>query len=441
MKKIIYLVCFSVAITQSSFANNIDLLFCVESALLNNSEIRKARADFRAFKEIEDQSFSNLLPSVGISVSRSRVEQNRADGGSFSIKQNYITESDAITLRQPVYRPKLYKEFKKARQQVIAEELLLLNKEDTLKMKVAEIYIKLLGAYEEEGLLAKRMRLLSEQKKAATKSIEAGRGTITELAEINAASDKVYADLIRAKQNIRLELNELQFYTGEEIKEIKILNDDINDFSMFKEKSISKWEEEAVSNNYELKSKKEMISAAKIALSSEKLNRYPTVDLNVQMARGSSESTFFVDTETKSNTVGLTFFLPLYQGGSVSSKIRQSASRLESELQGLRLQEEDIRKSVQRIYFGMLESIDLHDALKSAITSAMIELEATKKSTSAGVRKQLDVLISQQKALSVEREFIEAKLNILLYWLNLNMLKSDLNLEKIKIVNNFLISD
>ena len=441
MKKLIYLVCFSVTITQSSFANNIDLLFCVEAALLNNSEIRKARADFQAFKEIEDQSFSSLLPSIGISVSRSRVEQNRADGGSFSIKQNYITESDAITLRQPVYRPKLYKEFKKARQQVIAEELLLLNKEDTLKMKVAEIYIKLLGAYEEEGLLAKRMRLLTEQKKAATKSIEAGRGTITELAEINAASDKVYADLIRAKQNIRLELNELQFYTGEEIKEIKILNDDINDFSMFKEKSISKWEEEAVSNNYELKSKKEMISAAKIALSSEKLNRYPTVDLNVQMARGSSESTFFVDTETKSNTVGLTFFLPLYQGGSVSSKIRQSASRLESELQGLRLQEEDIRKSVQRIYFGMLESIDLHDALKSAITSAMIELEATKKSTSAGVRKQLDVLISQQKALSVEREFIEAKLNILLYWLNLNMLKSDLNLEKIKIVNNFLISD
>ena len=169
---------------------------------------------------------------------------------------------------------------------------------------------------------------------------------------------------------------------------------------MFKEKSISKWEEEAVSNNYELKSKKEMISAAKIALSSEKLNRYPTVDLNVQMARGSSESTFFVDTETKSNTVGLTFFLPLYQGGSVSSKIRQSASRLESELQGLRLQEEDIRKSVQRIYFGMLESIDLHDALKSAITSAMIELEATKKSTSAGVRKQLDVQISQQKILN-----------------------------------------
>ena len=94
-----------------------------------------------------------------------------------------------------------------------------------------------------------------------------------------------------------------------------------------------------------------MISAAKIALSSEKLNRYPTVDLNVQMARGSSESTFFVDTETKSNTVGLTFFLPLYQGGSVSSKIRQSASRLESELEGLRLQEEEFKKESSKNLF------------------------------------------------------------------------------------------
>ena len=35
------------------------------------------------------------------------------------------------------------------------------------------------------------------------------------------------------------------------------------------------WEDNAVLNNYELKSKREKISAAKIALSSGKINRYP----------------------------------------------------------------------------------------------------------------------------------------------------------------------
>ena len=46
-----------------------------------------------------------------------------------------------------------------------------------------------------------------------------------------------------------------------------------------------------------------------------KLNRYPTIDLNIQMARGSSESTFFVDSETKSNSIGLTFFSTFIPGG------------------------------------------------------------------------------------------------------------------------------
>ena len=86
----------------------------------------------------------------------------------------------------------------------------------------------------------------------------------------------------------------------------------------------------------------------------------------------------------------------------------------------------------------MSESNELRDALKSAIKSAEIELESTKKSTEAGIRKQLDVLISQQKALGIERDFIEAKLNIFLYWLNLNMLSSKLDRTTIKTVNSFL---
>ena len=101
---------------------------------------------------------------------------------------------------------------------------------------------------------------------------------------------------------------------------------------------------------------------------------------------------------------------------------------------------DDLRKKVKRVYFSTVESIELHGSLKSAIASARIELEATKKSTAAGVRKQLDVLISQQKALGVEREFITAKLNIILYWLNLNLLMGNLDRETITVVNNFLVS-
>ena len=422
--------------TSPLFADH-DLKMCINSALITNAEVQKARADFAAFKELESQSYATLLPSIDISVSRSTVSQERTDGTGLDLDQNYVTESDNISLRQPVYRPKLLRDYEKVKKEILAEKFALSNKEDMLKMKVAETYFNLLRAYEEQLLIEKKINLLSEQKNAASKSIEAGTGTITELAEINAANDKALADQIRANQDVRIQLNELNFFTGDNIKKIKTLNGDQHNFKDFEEQTISSWEDKAISNNFELRSKREKIAAARIALSSEKLMRYPTVDLNAQLARGTSESTFFVDSETKTSSLGLTFSMPLYRGGSISSRIRQSASLLDAEVEGLRFQEEDLKKKVQKAYYSMQESIKLSDALKSAVKSAMIELESNQKSANAGIRNQLDVLISQQKALGVERELVDTKLNAIYFWLSLNSLASSLDKSTLKSLNSY----
>ena len=422
--------------TSPLFADH-DLKMCINSALITNAEVQKARADFAAYKELESQSYATLLPSIDISVSRSTVSQERTDGTGLDLDQNYVTESDNISLRQPVYRPKLLRDYEKVKKEILAEKFALSNKEDMLKMKVAETYFNLLRAYEEQLLIEKKINLLSEQKNAASKSIEAGTGTITELAEINAANDKALADQIRANQDVRIQLNELNFFTGDNIKKIKTLNGDQHNFKDFEEQTISSWEDKAISNNFELRSKREKIAAARIALSSEKLMRYPTVDLNAQLARGTSESTFFVDSETKTSSLGLTFSMPLYRGGSISSRIRQSASLLDAEVEGLRFQEEDLKKKVQKAYYSMQESIKLSDALKSAIKSAMIELESNQKSANAGIRNQLDVLISQQKALGVERELVDTKLNAIYFWLSLNSLASSLDKSTLESLNSY----
>ena len=424
--------------TSPLFADH-DLKMCINSALITNAEVQKARADFAAYKELESQSYATLLPSIDISVSRSTVSQERTDGTGLDLDQNYVTESDNISLRQPVYRPKLLRDYEKVKKEILAEKFALSNKEDKLKMKVAETYFNLLRAYEEQLLIEKKINLLSEQKNAASKSIEAGTGTITELAEINAAIDKALADQIRANQDVRIQLNELNFFTGDNVKKIKTLNGGQHSFKNFEEQTISSWEDKAISNNFELRSKREKIAAARIALSSEKLMRYPTVDLNAQLARGTSESTFFVDSETKTSSLGLTFSMPLYRGGSISSRIRQSASLLDAEVEGLRFQEEDLKKKVQKAYYSMQESIKLSDALKSAIKSAMIELESNQKSANAGIRNQLDVLISQQKALGVERELVDTKLNAIYFWLSLNSLASSLDKSTLESLNSYFV--
>ena len=70
--------------------------------------------------------------------------------------QEYIMENDSISLRQPIYRPKLVQDLKKVRKEIDAEKSLLLNKENSFKMRVTEVYFRLLKAYSEEALLVKR---------------------------------------------------------------------------------------------------------------------------------------------------------------------------------------------------------------------------------------------------------------------------------------------
>ena len=84
----------------------------------------------------------------------------------------------------------------------------------------------------------------------------------------------------------------------------------------------------------------------------------------------------------------------------------------------------------------MKDSIELSGALKSAVKSAMVELEANRKAT-AGIRKQLDILISQQNLLKVERELVDNNLNIILFWLNLNMLSGSVDRLTIKETSKF----
>ena len=86
----------------------------------------------------------------------------------------------------------------------------------------------------------------------------------------------------------------------------------------------------------------------------------------------------------------------------------------------------------------MRENLKLVSALQTAIRSAEIVLDANIKSTQAGVRRQLDVLIAQQKLIRVENDLIQARVNVILFWSQLRMLSGLLDQDSIKFLNDFL---
>ena len=416
------------------------LMECISSATENNTEIARAKAEFEIIKERERQSLASLLPSVDVSVARSKVNQDRSDVGSGKINQSYVVERDSIFLRQPIYRPRLLNDFKRSKTDVAAERFALKEKEDLLKYKVSNSYMRILILDEQLSLQNRKTKLLDEQLIAAKKALIAGTGTITEEVELKAAYDKAIVDILAIKQAIKIEFRELSFLAGTDIKRIKKLNSEQDKFNELNKINMEEWQALALENNAGILRVQERIQALTLALSAQKKERLPVLDLNMEISRGSSESSFFVNSETSSKSIGLSLSVPIYRGGGISSKIREASARLTVEEEILRSQEDDIRKQVQKAYFGLSENYGLNQALSTAVKSAKLELSSNKKSAEAGFRRKLDILVSQQKLLNVEKDLFDSKANMLLFWINLNLLSGKLSQNEMKKLEKFFVN-
>ena len=86
----------------------------------------------------------------------------------------------------------------------------------------------------------------------------------------------------------------------------------------------------------------------------------------------------------------------------------------------------------------MRENLKLITALSTAIDSAKIELDANIKSTRAGIRRQLDVLVAQQKLIKVQNDLVQARVNVILFWSQLHMLSGTLDEKTIRFLNTFV---
>ena len=153
-------------------------------------------------------------------------------------------------------------------------------------MKVIEAYFQLFQSSAIKDLTEKRITLLKKQELAAEKSILAGTGTITEKVELRAATDKANVEMISINQNILAGLNELSFLTGITVGATNTSSFKESSFKLIDEKTIDEWESRALSQNFNTNAKKDEIIAAEKLLS-QKYARYPSLDLTLQMARGS----------------------------------------------------------------------------------------------------------------------------------------------------------
>jgi outer membrane protein len=136
--------------------------------------------------------------------------------------------------------------------------------------------------------------------------------------------------------------------------------------------------------------------------------------------------------------VALQLNIPLYTGGSVSSRTREAAARYMQSKEQYEQERRAIERQIRSSYLNVISNISQVKAFAQALESSRTALQATEAGFEVGTRTAVDVLDSQQELYRSERDYAKARYTYILESFRLRQAAGILAERDIKVVNTWL---
>lgn len=409
------------------------LLEIYREAQLHDTALAAAKADLEAGKESKAQSQAMFLPSIGLNASVSHVDMNVPVPG----KSSYVYTSDnvSLTLRQQIYRKLNKVASKQSEFRIKAVETMYTQAQQDLIVRVSVAYFDLLRAQDTQRLLESQQAAIGEQLNQSKKLFEAKVGTLTDLNDARAQADMILSKVIEAKSAVELRSRVLQRIIGRRPSNIKSLGD--IPLLMPSPDNVEKWIGLSEENNPQVEVKRVNLDYLEQEVEKGRSGHTPTLDVVLSVSRADNPS-YFLTGKQDSKSGGLEFNMPLFDGGYVSSRVRElmankekAYSDLEDTIRGVALQ-------TSESFFLVTSAVARVKALEQAVISNQSSVQSTTKGKEVGVRTVVDVLSAQQQLFSSMRDLVQARYDYVVNKLKLDAAVGDLTEEKLLAVNKWL---
>jgi outer membrane protein len=166
----------------------------------------------------------------------------------------------------------------------------------------------------------------------------------------------------------------------------------------------------------------------------------PTLDLVGQYQIARAPTTGFPNNvRTNTASVGLQFNMPLYTGGAVQNRIKETLALEDKARTDLQAAQRGVSQATRAAYFGVLSGQGQVKALEAAEASSQSALDANKLGYQVGVRINIDVLNAQSQLFQTKRDLAVARYNVLLGGLRLKQASGQLAAQDLLAVNGLLV--
>lgn len=382
-------------------------------AYRNNPSLNAQRASVRATDENVPQALSGYRPKVTITASGGEQSISSTSKSVSSGVPTYTTLSGynspfstGITASQTLFNGfQTANRTREAESQVLAARSTLRNTEQTVLLDAVTAYMNLLRDTAILGLQKSNVEVLQEQLRQTKDRFNVGEVTRTDVAQAESRLAAGRSQLLTAESNYKTSAAVYRKVIGKNPDKLARAAP----VDRLSPRTLSHAVAVGISTNPSVAASEHNVDVAQLAVKVAEGALYPTLSVQGNYTKNwLSTSSLSVMESSYASVLG-TLSVPIYQGGSEYSLVRQAKETLGQRRLELDNTRDTVRQNVVQSW-GQLEAAKANiQATQAQVQAAEIALNGVREEARVGQRTTLDVLNAQQELVNARVSLVSAQ--------------------------------
>jgi outer membrane protein len=390
------------------------LRWALTQAYINNPQINSARAQVRATDESVPQALSGYRPRISLSASVGPNFSDTTQKSSSSVPGGGTIYNRTIGLTASQTYGATYQQTllngggtasrtRQAEQQVSAARETLRATEQTILLNAATAYMNLIRDAAILNLQRSNVEVLQEQLRQTRDRYDVGEVTRTDVAQAESRLAQARAQLLTAESNYATSRALYRQVIGVEPGRL----DPASPVDRLSPSNLQQAILLARSQHPNVTTAMFNVDSAMFAVKVAESSLYPTVSAVAQIQKGFQTSPIINQSFTAFG--GAQINVPIYQGGSEYSLIRQAKETLQQQRVNLDNQRDTQQQALVQAW-GQLDAAKAQvQATQTQVNAAEIALNGVREEARVGQRTTLDVLNAQQELVNARVSLVTAQ--------------------------------
>jgi len=419
-----------------------DLNDLYQLAKERDSLYRVAQYTLAATRQRLPQALAGLLPTIASSYGQSRNQGVYQFGTTAGEPRKTISWNWNLQLNQPLLRWQNWQVYNQAEMQIVQAEAQAEQVSQELILRLAQAYFEFNLADENLRTLKIQVRAYEAQLKAAEKYFTAGTKPIMDVYEAKARYDSAIAEDVLAENQLVTKKINLEKIVGSVAVRPRILNINLA-LPLPDPLDLNFWQQQAIDSSPVVNAQIAAMKVAEYEIKKNSAAHLPTIDMVGSLGNNFSSASTTTQTnfrsESSSSQIGIQLNIPIYNGGGVNAKVKESVELLYKAQEDVESAKKDISATAQQAYAAVKSGVAAIAALESAVTTNQKSVAANQVGYRLGTRTNNEVLNAEQQLASTQRDLLKAKYDYLNNSLKLKSTVGGLNEQEVSAISQLFL--